>query len=402
MPPDSTPLTQFVLADDPAYSWSLAQDDRHAARMHIVSQSWQGAPWTHSVTIARPEKAWCDTAILIITGGEPNSADESEARWLCDATGMPVATLYNIPNQPLYGLTEDDLIAETFVRYLETHDNRWPLLLPMVKAVYRAMDAVQEHSSKQGNSISKFVLTGSSKRGWTTWLAAAAGDERIVGIAPAAYDNLNVPVQLRHQIESWGEHSEMIQPYTARGLHESVGTEQGQALVSMVDPYCYRDSLALPKLIVTGTNDPYWSVDATSLYWDGLVGPKYIRAVPNGGHGEFGEAALATVAAFVRSCAKQIEMPVFSWRHELDATWLDIRSPWKSARFWVAESESLDFRASRWAVTAECGPGGGANTQREFCFRYPRSRSRQAVLAEVRFEIDGLGFDLTTTVRVVG
>ena len=37
-------------------------------------------------------------------------------------------------------------------------------------------------------------------------------------------------------------------------------------------PWVYRDKLTMPKLILNGTNDPYWTLDALNLYWDDLNG----------------------------------------------------------------------------------------------------------------------------------
>ena len=76
----------------------------------------------------------------------------------------PVAVLRHVPFQPLFdGLTEDRIIALTFDRYLETGDNDWPLLLPMVKTVVRAMDTIQTFAAQEwGVHIDSFTVAGAS------------------------------------------------------------------------------------------------------------------------------------------------------------------------------------------------------------------------------------------------
>jgi PhoPQ-activated pathogenicity-related protein len=167
-------------------------------------------------------------------------------------------------------------------------------LFPMTKAAVRAMDALQ---SVDGG-LRRFVVTGASKRGWTTWLTGAF-DERVAGIVPVVFDNLRFEAQLPHQLVTWGRYSERIGDYTGRGLAALIHTPRGQELVGEVDPWSHRRRLnRLPKLVVNGTNDPYWTVDAIRLYWDGLGGEKSVLYVPNGGHGISGTARVrdATVA----------------------------------------------------------------------------------------------------------
>ncbi|HCK14819.1 TPA: phenylacetic acid degradation protein, partial [Candidatus Poribacteria bacterium] len=67
-----------------------------------------------------------------------------------------------------------------------------------------------------------------------------------------------------------------IGDYTIRGIQDHLGTEVGQNLISIIDPYSYREQLTMPKLSVIGTNDNYWVLDALNLYWDGLPVPKYV------------------------------------------------------------------------------------------------------------------------------
>jgi len=121
-----------------------------------------------------------------------------------------------IPNQPLYdGRKEDALIAYTFDQYLSTGDTTWPLLFPMVKSAVRGMDTVQALARQDfGQKINRFLVTGASKRGWTTWLSAAV-DPRVKAIAPIVIDMLNMKVQTQWAAKMYGRQSEEIEDYTS-------------------------------------------------------------------------------------------------------------------------------------------------------------------------------------------
>src|SRR5262249_16831414 len=149
-------------------------------------------------------------------GGTPRAAGNILGVELSKKVGAPIAFLYGIPKQPLFGgKSEDALIAETFVRYLETKDGSWPLLFPMVKSLIRAMDALQAFAKEEWKfEVRDFVVTGASKRGWTTWLTAATGDKRVKAIAPLVIDTLNMPAQMENQLKAFGKPSEMIKDYT--------------------------------------------------------------------------------------------------------------------------------------------------------------------------------------------
>ena len=311
----------------------------------MCAHSWQGDFWRHDVSWTGGEG---DTAILLITGWEPCEADLAEQTLLSAKTGMPVATLFQVPAQPLFGLSEDDLIAHTFVKFLETGAPDWPLLLPMARSVLATMDAIQEAFP----SIRRFVLSGVSKRAWTTWMAAATGDPRIAGIAPVAFDHLNMKAQLEHQTMTWGATSEMMQPYTERGLIQHMDSALGLELTSIVDPIAYVERLQMPKLITLGTNDPFWQVDALKLYVDLLPGPTTVLCLPNEGH-VFGDktAFHQTLAAFCRGIADFRSIAGTRARVIVNPDGmpsLDGCPASTPCQIWFARSSSLDFRLSTW------------------------------------------------------
>ena len=69
--------------------------------------------------------------------------------------------------------------------------------------------------------MTRFVVTGGSKRGWTTWLTGAV-DDRVIAIAPMVIVMLNLGPQGPNQLKVWGKYSEQIHDYVERGLMEKV------------------------------------------------------------------------------------------------------------------------------------------------------------------------------------
>jgi PhoPQ-activated pathogenicity-related protein len=321
----------------------------------------------------------------------------------------PVAFLYNVTNQPLLegNLREDDLIAETFVRYLKTKDENWPLLFPMVKSVVKAMDVLQAFGKKEWSEpIDKFIVAGASKRGWTTWLTAAV-DQRIKAIAPIVIDTLNMREQMPRQLQAFGAYSSRLAPYSSRGLLPIPETPEGQRLLSMVDPWAYRDRLTMPKLIINGTNDFYWATDALNLYWNGIPPDKWVLYVPNAGHNlrrqdqpqpDQLNDLINSLAAFSRHQIGGTPMPNLSWKHEsvndkLRLTIAATRPP-SGARLWIAQTVTTDFRTAKWsqqAVNASNGKIVGEVT--------PPDTGHLAFFGELDYEIDGLPYHLSTQMR---
>lgn len=304
-----------------------------ASHLRLRSQIWRGIEWEHDLCLVQPDSPR-DMCILEITGGEIHPLDQERADVLCQTSGLPVATLYQIPHQPIWDMVEDDLIAHTFEQYILGGEDDWPLLLPMTRSVIAAMDALP---------FERFLVTGASKRGWTTYLAAATGDPRIVGIAPRVFDHLNMPTQLHHQEEIWGGYSPRIDDYTRRGIQACLETERGQNLTQIVDPFTYRSALTMPLYSVNGANDGYWALDAADQYWGALDCPRWMVHEPNELHG-FGDPALASpsLASFAQCVATGDlpDTPKFDWA-EGSITCSNDFELWtaQASGNWVADSE---------------------------------------------------------------
>ena len=399
-------LPDYVGRAEPAFKWTLegkrSVEGGAIYDLQLVSQVWQTIVWEHGLRVYIPARNETpQTLLLFVSGGAARESDDEIGLQMAQAARAPCAILYDIPKQPLLGdKYEDDLIAETFVRFLKTADPDWPLLLPMTKSVVKAMDALQAFASRElPQPLLSFVVTGASKRGWTSWLAAGV-DNRVAGVAPRVFDMVNIPAQLPHQLESWGTYSEMLRPYVQPGLPNFLGTPQGRQLIDLVDPFSYRDRLTMPKLMILGTNDRYWTLDAPSLFWRDLPGTGSVRYVPNAGHGLGDRESWSdSLACFVRAVAAKRDLPALDWKAERsgeELRWtLDVRERPSAVELWFATAATRDFREASWESSPASSDGSPARG------RLALSKDQfTAVLLQATFEIAGDQCTFTTQVRI--
>ena len=448
-----TPLDRFVRTDDGAYGYNLVNQFpvnygntsvkiADAYVIQLTSQVWhaneiyspQGGLWKHYLTLVNPVERLTDTAMLFVNGGSnpdfsqnPPSSVDSFVGLLAILSGSPIALLDTIPSEPivfkdevtpgsagpnpeesliLRSRSEDAIIAYTYNKYVESYnadpsnpDTTWPLLFPMAKAAVKAMDTVQAIASDPGVSppfsrpVTDFVVTGASKRGWTTWMTGIA-DPRIKGIAPIVIDVLNMDKQMVHHRAAYGYWAPSIYEYAQERIFDRMLPQPGTntidpaaaELLKLVDPYRYinvdgfhsQKRLDMPKFLTNGTGDQFFLPDSAQWYFKDLpaiAGTKYLNYIPNGDHGlidsnqaidptQPGNPAAALLAWFM-SVTQNKTQPEFSWvlqgngaNASIKVTVDPARKP-KSVKMWHATApDKRDFRIERGADGSLRNPDG--------------------------------------------
>ncbi|GGM97570.1 PhoPQ-activated pathogenicity protein [Dyadobacter beijingensis] len=365
-------LESYLGNGDKTFKWELkesfSRDNLTFYQILLTSQNWREFTWTHQLTVIVPKENKHDDALLFITGGSntnelPNWNSKKDEKMYASLGAVAttnqaiVALLKQTPNQPFFGdLTEDALISYTLHHFKKDKDYTWPLLFPMVKSAVKAMDAVQQFAGKElKHTVNKFVVTGASKRGWTTWLTGAS-DKRVEAIAPMVIDVLNMPVSLDYQIKSWGDYSVQIEDYVKLGIPQSTGSPDGQAITTMIDPFSYRAKLTMPKMIFMGTNDKYWVVDNIKNYLDKIPGNNMLHYVPNAGHdlGD-GKQAMEALSAFFGATINKRPYTECKWSQSVSnrKVNLDIKTTSDAlvdVILWSANSPDQDLRNDTWTA----------------------------------------------------
>lgn len=424
-------LDTYTASRDDSFAFELVERFEGAGfrgyAVNLTSQTWRTEgevshpAWTHMMQIVVPVNGAAtpppSTALLFIGGStrrdRPPRAIAGELAMMARATQSVVVFVPNVPNQPMIlnndGVRryEDDLLAETWINAGHEGDPSWIIHLAMVESAVAAMDAAQAFLASDeggGVTIDGFVVSGGSKRGWTSWLTAAV-DDRIRGVVPLVIDVMNLPKMIEHHWGAYGFWAPAIGDYAGRQLFTWLGSPEARTLREVVDPYLYRNRFTMPKFILNAAGDEYFLPDTTRYFLDDLPGLTRLRVVPNADHSvDENIDAVQSALGFYAAIINDRPIPELQWTVDKgNGGHMRITADAKPVQvtLWEAYNpEARDFRrveiGDAWTATPlEAGEDGSWAVTVET----PESGFR-AYLVEARFLIPGQSLPLTFTTEV--
>lgn len=366
---EETALDRYVHNDDGAFHYDVIKvqrfDDVSVYELKLTSQFWLAeglvdrVQWDHWLTVIIPDIIESKTGFLFITGGsnKQQSQDSNIDDFLkiSRLSKTVVSRLKQVPNQPLVfenksgDLYEDALIAYAWNNYLKTLDPKWLPRLPMVKSAVKAMDAIQDlvnnNLPDSSQSVQNFVVSGASKRGWTTWVTAAV-DKRVKGIIPIVIDMLNLLDSMEHHWSAYGFYAPAIGDYARSSIMSWRGSKEFNSLLQLIEPYELRDRLTMPKYIINASGDEYFLPDSWRFYYTQLSGRSYLRYVPNADHSLKGSDSLDSIISFHYAIAHDKEFPSVRWEAKTSghlSAWSNVQ-PTKVTLWTAFNEKARDFR----------------------------------------------------------
>ena len=395
----NTILSDYVHAVDPTTSVGATPASTIAGPGFTVyvfdlkSQTWRSAAdvnkplWQHWLQIIVPSTVSHSTALMLIDGGSNSASAPTSLTGDMFAVGSIAAAremigviLPTVPNQPLEFTdevnnprTEDEIIAYTFDKYVNNQgqpgNDTWPLLLPMVKSAVEAMNAVQARDTTLpgGVDVTDFIVSGYSKRGWTTWLTGAV-DSRVTSIVPGVIDLLNMDESMVHHYNFYGFFAPHVGDYQDFNLIENIAMPANTDLGRIVDPYSYlfnSNLTTMKKFLINSPGDEFFVPDSGQFYMSDLPGPSYVRYIPNTGHGLNDTEVINSSNSWADAILFNRTLPNYSWTVDQDGgiRMTTVTAP-TTVKLWQATNSSTrDFRNGftglTWTSSVLADQGGG-------------------------------------------
>ena len=329
---------------------------------YLTDQEVTNFVWWHRVIVYIPDQfddSISDTMYLNNGGGNnrnsdgsnkspencrPGTAVNSYVR-LAAYTGTVVADMRDNPNQAMIyyeelarnkSRTEDAIIAYSWRHFIEVNEDDfdWLLQIPMNKAIIKVFNAIQDFTKdNHGLNIEKYSISGYSKRGWTSWLAAAL-DDRVIASLPVVFDLLKCSENLHQHYQSLGGWSFAFSPYYNEDLTKHLDDQLFQEMQCIIDPWdwLYKYQEKNTPIFHTGTTgDEFFMPTDALVYLDDFKQQHestWIRYLHNtehttGAHDLFQDDLYIAHRILYVNAAKntwQEVIPKITWNSEVNAT----------------------------------------------------------------------------------
>ena len=283
-------------------------------RIRFTSFQWQGETWRHDASIllpasgnAAPQYQGTLAVVSLQKRIDVKRCDLVEVPLLM---GIPCFVIESGNPGPRYGqLKEGEVMLNGMNLYLKTGDPRWIGYVQLGKVIVRAVTAAQTLAARKGYDIQRVVVTGHSKRGVASWIAAAV-DDRIVGAMPSGWLAGNAFAFLEHKLMMWGP--EYMPTGDPKGPAYVTTAEQiaftkvpGWADYNrFVDAYYFQDRLVGKKILNTiGTKDPLYPITYQPDFLDALPADSVSHlTVTNLAHGNSSDQQKRAWAMWLAHC----------------------------------------------------------------------------------------------------
>jgi PhoPQ-activated pathogenicity-related protein len=348
------------IADPVPYESKLAPG-RTLKRIDLsfTSFEWAGEKWRHPCVVLLPDRVVSElrgaAAIIAGNGADP---DGLPFRYAEAAALMGIPALATVGANPgrHYGANNENVLMSVMQKkFMETGDPRWIGFTALGKVLIRAITAMQ---AVPGIGATRFIVTGGSKRGVASWVAAAA-DDRIVGAYPEAWNMANFEAALKLQVERLGP------DYGKEGggpgseppgkRLASLSTPRGREYAQYLDPYLWRERIAGKQILFTaGTNDPLFPAPVDKVFLPDMPKSTRILLVPNFGHGHTAGRNFTGWRMWLAHVFANRPVPEVSltWKRQTDR--LELRAsvastnPVKAVRVWSASQERGVYLKCEW------------------------------------------------------
>jgi len=341
-------------------------EGRRMRRIEVTftSQEYRGVRCSHDAVVFLPEgepAAMARDAAAIVLGGDSLNVTDPKldrVESIVVELGVPLMVIKQALLANQFGARNaGELMSFGDLSFMETGDareNGYYALSRIFTAAATVAGKLPELQAK------RFVVSGGSKGGMAA-VIACAGDPRIVGAFPTAWNAVDFRegTQLKGERWGWDVKPKPTGPAgePARKVLALFDSPHGATYRRLFEPAQWGDLLK-DKVVIpaVGTNDPLYHLLAGQAAWDALECRKSFVRVPNyphgGGHRQHVIGWSFTVAAAL--LGRKMPTARIEARDEGDevAVYVTARGAEHALRavLWVADDPTGDYRKAKWEI----------------------------------------------------